>query len=182
VTSQALTQPIRPWTEAREGRLSQHNVEGQESRVKSPELVRKFVDSLPFLEIPARYVLFKPMAEVTSEERPASVVFLVDADRLAALVVLANYARETNDNVIVPYGAGCQSIGILTYREEQAEPPRAVVGLMDLSARRYIGSQLKPGLLSFSVPVVMYEEMEANVEGSFLERDTWRSLIGDNGQ
>jgi len=30
------------------------------------------------------------------------------------------------------------------------------------------------------VPFRMFQEMEGNVAGSFLERDTWRALLADN--
>jgi len=113
-----------------------------ERYVKDPEAVKRFVDSLPMTEVPTRYVVLKPLAQVRPGERPEVVVFLVDPDRLSALVVLANYRRGSNENVIVPWGAGCQTIGILAYREARSAQPRAVVGLTDLSARKYVARQL----------------------------------------
>ncbi len=148
-----------------------------ERYVKSPELVRKFVDALPITEIPTRFVVFKPLATLDPGEAPEIVIFLVDPDRLSALVVLANYGRETNDNVVIPFAAGCQTVGLLAYREASATPPRAVVGLTDLSARLYVAQQLGHDLLSFAAPWRLYAEMEANVAGSFLERPTWSKLL-----
>jgi uncharacterized protein (DUF169 family) len=148
-----------------------------ERYLKSAEHARAFVAALPMTEIPARYVVFKPLREVADAEQPEIVIFLVDPDRLAALVVLANYAREDGDNVTIPFAAGCQSIGLLAYREARSSRPRAVVGLMDISARTYVAAQLGHDLLTFAVPLAMFREMEDNVAGSFLERDTWRSLI-----
>jgi hypothetical protein len=108
------------------------------------------------------------------------VIFLVDPDRLSALVVLANYAAGGNENVIIPWAAGCQTIGIFPYREARAARPRAVVGLTDPSARGFIAKQVGPNLMSLAVPFRMFETMEANVGGRFLECDTWRSLLADN--
>ena len=102
--------------------------------------------------------------------------FFTDPDQLSALVILANYGRETNDNVIIPYAAGCQTLVIYPYREIAAEVPRAVVGLTDLSARNYIRQQLGDNLMTFAVPLKMFHEMEGNVEGSFLERPVWEKL------
>jgi hypothetical protein len=51
------------------------------------------------------------------------------------------------------------------------------VGLTDLSARVYIRKQLKDNLMTFTVPLAMFEEMEENVAGSFLQRPTWQSLV-----
>jgi uncharacterized protein (DUF169 family) len=148
-----------------------------EGYVKSPALVEKFVALLPITEVPTRYVVFKPLAAVGVDERPEVVIFLAGPDRLAALVVLANYARSSNESVTIPFAAGCQAIGILPYREGRSQTPRAVVGLIDLSARGYIAAQLRGGLFSFAVPFAMFEEMEGNVRGSFLERSTWRELL-----
>lgn len=49
------------------------------------------------------------------------------------MVVLANCDGEHNESVIISFAAGCQSIGICTYRENEREYPLAVVGLADLS-------------------------------------------------
>jgi len=148
-----------------------------ERYVKTPEAVKRFVDALPMIDVPTRYVVLKPLSQVAEGETPEIVIFLVDPDRLSALVVLANYERGDNENVIMPWGAGCQTIGILAYREARTARPRAVVGLTDLSARKYIARQLGHNLMTFAVPFEMFREMEANVPGSFLERDTWRELM-----
>ena len=150
-----------------------------EGYVKTPALTKEFVDALPITEVPKRYVVMKPLAAVAEAETPEIVIFLVDPDRLAGLVVLANHAGGGNENVIVPWGAGCQTIGIIPYREARAERQRAVVGLTDPSARLYIARQVGRGLLSLAVPLAMFRRMEADVPGSFLERDTWRALLAE---
>ena len=149
-----------------------------ERYLKTPERVRQFIENLPITDIPAKYVIFKPLADVDlEEESPRIVVFFVDPDQLSAMTVLANYDRPDNQNVIMPYAAGCQTIGIYPYREARAERPNAVVGLTDLSARVYIRKQLADNLMTFAVPLAMFKEMENNVAGSFLERPTWRTLL-----
>lgn len=153
-----------------------------ERYIKNPELVEKFVKALPMTEIPATYVVFQPLSDVDLlKEKPQTIIFFVNPDQLSALTVLANYGRGDNENVIIPYAAGCQTIGIYPYREAQSEKPRAVVGLTDLSARVYVRKQLgDPNLMTFAVPFALFEEMEKNVPGSFLERHTWQSLLSDN--
>jgi uncharacterized protein (DUF169 family) len=150
-----------------------------EGYVKTPELAKKFVASLPMIDIPARYVIFKPLCDVDAEtESVAVVVFVVNADQLSALITLANYGRGTLDNVAVRSGAGCQSIGILAYQEIDRENPRAVIGLTDTAARTYTAASLGHDVLTFAVPFKMYLELESNVAGSFLEKETWKSLVG----
>jgi len=153
-----------------------------ERYIKSPELVEKFVKSLPLTEIPSAYVVFRLLSDVDpAKEKPQTIIFFVNSDQLSALTVLANYGRGDNENVIIPYAAGCQTIGIYPYREAKSAMPRAVAGLTDLSARVYVRKQLgDPNLMTFAVPFALFEEMEKNVPGSFLERHTWQSLLSDN--
>ena len=147
-----------------------------ERYMKSPVQVKRFIRGLPITDIPAPFVVFKPLSEVNDETNCQVVIFFADPDQLSALVILANYGRDTNENVIIPYAAGCQTLGIYPYREAETEMPRAVVGLTDISARTYIRQQLGDNLMTFAVPLAMFKELEANVEGSFLERPVWEKL------
>lgn len=148
-----------------------------ERYLKTPELVEKFIDSLPITDVPAPYVVLKPLQEIDEKkEALQTVVFLGNMDQIAALTVLANYGRGHNENVIFPFAAGCQSIGIYPYREAQRPEPRAVLGLNDISARVYLKRILKDDVMSFAVPLSLFREMESNVEGSFLQQATWRQL------
>jgi uncharacterized protein (DUF169 family) len=148
-----------------------------EAYVKTPELVRNFLDYLPMTDIPFEYVVFKPLNSVNTKiERPITVIFLAGMDQLSALVVLANYGMPGRENVIIPFAAGCQAIGIFPYYEANSQQPRAVVGLVDISARVQVRRQLKEDVMSFAIPFTMFQEMEANVSGSFLERNTWKEL------
>lgn len=144
---------------------------------KNPDLVRAFVAALPVTEIPTRYAAFVPLGEVDAAKgEPESVTFVVTPDQLAALVVFASYDRPGLENVATPFVAGCQSIGIFSYREARSPEPRCVVGLVDLSARQYLRPQAGKDVLTFTMPYRRYLEMEANVAGSFLEQDPWGTL------
>ena len=154
-----------------------------EGYAKTPEEVKQWLEDLPIMNIESNYVLFKPLSEVNCEkEKPEAVVLLTDADQLSALVVLANYGKQGMDNVIIPWAAGCQLIGILPFNEAKSEKPRAVVGLTDISARKNVRKLLGSEYLSFAMPWKMFLEMESNVEGSFLERKSWLSLINSNNE
>ncbi|MDR7867842.1 MAG: DUF169 domain-containing protein [Sporomusaceae bacterium] len=139
---------------------------------KTPELAASFREWLPTAEIPSKYVAFKPLEAVTEGEEPAVVVFYANADQLSALVVLANYGRPGGDNVIAPFSAGCHSAFLIPWHEGKQPRPRAVVGMTDISARPFIDADL----LSFSAPLAMFREMEANVPGSFLDRHDWQKV------
>ena len=141
------------------------------------ETTRHFLTVLPTRDIPAQYVVAKPLDRVDPEqEEIKSVTFFVDSDRLSALVVLANYTQPDLENVAVPWAAGCQVIGIYGYQELEREHPRGLVGLTDLSARATVRPLLGKDVMSFTAPWPLFLKMEQNVEGSFLQRQTWQRL------
>ncbi|HQC19969.1 MAG TPA: DUF169 domain-containing protein [Smithella sp.] len=170
-----LAEQVKPFMT----RESHDNFLNGECYIKNPDGVRKFLDALPIMDIPSACVVFKPLSDVDpAKEKPQTIIFFVNPDQLSALTVLANYGRGDNENVIMPYAAGCQTIGIYPYRESKSARPRAVVGMTDLSARDYVRKQLgDSNFMTFAVPFALFEEMEQNVPGSFLERHTWQNLL-----
>jgi uncharacterized protein (DUF169 family) len=143
---------------------------------KSPELVENFLNVMPTMDVPSKFVVFKPIKDLADGEDPIIVVFVANPDQISALVALANYDRPGVDNVIVPMGAGCHQIGIYAFKEAERKEPRAVMGLTDLSARKNVRNILGNDVFTFAVPYRRFKEMEANVDESFLKRSTWRSL------
>ena len=138
--------------------------------LKSPQIARQVLGALPVADIPEAYVVLKPLDKVDPEkEAPMAVIFLANADQISALSVLANYDRPDGDAVSVPFASGCQSVCLLPFAESKKDRPRAVLGGMDISARPH----LDPDLLTFTVPWAMFQDMEDNVPGSFLEKDEW---------
>jgi hypothetical protein len=148
-----------------------------ERYVKSPEDTRRFIANLPICEIPSKFVVVKPLDQIaTEEENVKSVTFFVDPDNLSALVTLANCRRPEAENVIIPWAAGCQVMGILAYKELDREYPRGLVGMTDITVRKHVRATLGEHALSFTAPWPLFQEMEQNVEGSFLQRSTWGAL------
>jgi len=143
---------------------------------KTPALVQAWIDSLPEIKPEGAYVILKPLGELLENEKPKVVSMLVNPDQLSALVVLANYARKSSDNVRIPFGAGCSCFGLYAFDEAGKDEPQAIIGLTDISARFYLGKPLGRDILSFTVPMKMFEEMEANVEESFLTRFAWKTM------
>jgi hypothetical protein len=153
-----------------------------ERYLKTAETTQRFLPALNMRDIPARYVVVKPLSAVASnEEGIKNITFFVEADALSALVTLANHTRPEIENVGIPYAAGCQVMALLSYREIEREHPRALVGLTDVSARKNTRGSLVRTTMSFTMPWSMFLEMEGNVEGSFLRRETWRFLQRGNG-
>jgi len=140
---------------------------------KTPELAACFLTNLPIVELPYTYRIFKPLDQVDlTVEQPCLVTFYVNADQLCGLVVMANYDRPDLNNVIIPHGSGCQGVFLIPYDEVKSENPRAVVGMMDPSARPFIDQDK----VTFTVPYKRFLEMEANIPNSFLNKSTWSKI------
>jgi uncharacterized protein (DUF169 family) len=141
---------------------------------KTPELAQQFADGLPVTDVPEKYVVFKPLEEVDeAKEDPSVVVFYVNADQLSALVVLTNYGRSTNDNVAIPFAAGCHQTCLIPFSEGMKDHPKAIVGMTDISARPVIDADL----LSFSMSFSLFKEIESNISGSFLDKHAWEKVV-----
>ena len=148
-----------------------------EGYLKTPELVKDFVDSIPIMDVPTQYVMFSPLSDIDPAGSPPEiVVFLATPDQVSALIILANYGRKGVNHVSIPYAAGCQTIGIFAYEEARSEQPRAVVGQTDISARLNLKNMLEPNLFTVAVPWKLFAEMEGNVVGSFLEKRVWKEI------
>lgn len=155
---------------AQMGRAGAMMEEG-ERYYKNPELARKWVDSLPMTDVPTEYVVFKSWDQVTEQDEPELIIFFVNADQLSALAVMADYNRGTNQSITSPFGAACQSI-LYGYAEAKKEHPGAVIGFFDISQRSAVDRET----LTFTVPYRLFQEMEDNVEGSFLTKHIWKKL------
>ena len=139
--------------------------------LRSPEHVRRWLATVPFTEVPADFVVMKPLGLAAEGEEPALVVFLVTPDQLSALVCLSDYGRGSGDSVVAKFGGACQSI-LFGYAEAQRAQPRGVIGFFDIAQRGRLGRDL----LSFTAPYALFREMESNVTGSFLEMEDWQKL------
>lgn len=140
---------------------------------KTPEYAKNFIENLPDIKVPTKYIVFKPLEEIDNEETPEIVIFLVNADQLSGLATLANFDKPTQDNIIMNFGSGCQSAILYALNETKTDNPKCVMGMTDPSARVF----LEKDILSFSIPYKRFLEMEDNVEDSFLTKKTWSKIF-----
>ncbi|UCE34016.1 MAG: DUF169 domain-containing protein [Deltaproteobacteria bacterium] len=144
---------------------------------KSPELVREAMKRMPEFKAPARFIVFKQWEKLDESDNPDVVIFYTKSDVLSGLFTLANYDEVEENGGFAPFSAGCGSIVMYPYLERNAEGPRGVIGMFDVSARPYVGKDE----LTFAVPMSKFRRMVENMEESFLITPSWdrvRKRIG----
>jgi len=137
---------------------------GRERLKRDAALATAFYNEVQAIPAQDKYLVFSRLDSLPDETGVEVVNLWVGIAALAALHTLANYDRATNDNVLMPFSSGCQSIWTLPYQEETKDQPKAVAGSLDPTVRRYISEDV----ISFSAPANRFLEMCNNIEGSFM--------------
>jgi hypothetical protein len=141
---------------------------------RTPELVdASFVD----YDIPAasgKYLVATRIDKLQDDDAPEVVAWLAVPDVLAALFHLVGFSRADRNSVISPQSSGCGALISHPLAERGKEEPRAVIGMFDISARPYV----KRGVLSFAVPVELFQTMADDMGESFLVTADWEKVKG----
>jgi len=146
-------------------------VEGERYK-KSPEMVARLMKALPVITAPSRFIVFKRWDKLQAGDEPVVAIFLASPDVLSGLFTLANYDRDDVNGAIAPFGAGCSTIVQYPYMERNMAQPRAIIGMLDVSARPCVHANA----ISFALPMVRLRQMIANMEESFLVTSSWRKV------
>jgi hypothetical protein len=133
------------------------------------ELAQEFIDRAVSPYPSGDTVLAGPL-RLSAWEHVRSVTFLVDPDRLAALMTLATYWTTEQNTICAPFSSGC---GLLWRELDNQGEDRAVIGCTDIAMRRY----LPPEILGFTVTPQRFEKMLTFPDDAFLNRDWWNELM-----
>lgn len=139
---------------------------------KSPELVLQTYKHIATLTAPAKYIVFKRWDALAAADEPEVVIFFARPDVLSGLFTLSNFDESDPNSVICPFSAGCASIVQYPYVENVSTSPRAVLGMMDISARPCVPRDT----LTFAVPMRKFVRMIENMPESFLTTPSWSKV------
>jgi hypothetical protein len=139
---------------------------------KSPELVREVMKRQPAFIAPERFIVFKRWDHLEEGDRPEVVIFFARPDALSGVFTLSNFDQAEPEGVIAPFGAGCSTIVQYPYMEKDKKKPRAVLGMLDVSARPCVPSDV----ITLAIPMSKFAGMIGNMEESFLITDSWRKV------
>lgn len=126
----------------------------------------------PKAEQTGKYIIFKPVELLTGEDVPEIFCIFAKPDVIAALHTLVSFDNTRIDNVIVPFGSGCEQAFKFAFSEAKKENPRAVLGTMDVAMR----GCMKHDRQTFSVAAATFYNMVMNMDKSFLNTYIWQGL------
>jgi uncharacterized protein (DUF169 family) len=144
-----------------------------ERYIKTPERAREYFAKMIPRRAPAAYCVFKPIEQFQDGIQPEVVAFFGSPDVLSGLFTLTNYALERTDAVYAPFGSGCGTILTYPLKEVGKEQPRAILGMFDVSARPMVDESV----LTLSMPYSLFLKLLENVEGSFLQTESWKKVF-----
>jgi uncharacterized protein (DUF169 family) len=143
-----------------------------ERYIKTPELAREYFAAAKPRRAPGKYCVFKPLDGMQPGEEAEVVVFFVPPDILSGLFTLTNYAAGRMDAVRVPFSSGCGSLLTHPLKEAEKENPRAVLGMLDVSARPFV----EPPVLTLAMPLKLFKALLDNLDESFLITGSWKKV------
>lgn len=143
-----------------------------ERYLDSPEATRQFYDMMDPEPAPGRFCVFKTVSQISAPDKPEFVVFFGRPEVISGLHQLATFVTGDFEAVCSPFGAGCANIVTWPLRYRAQGRLKAVLGGWDPSDRRF----LKTDEITFTVPLVMFDQMLLRWDQSFLTTDTWRNI------
>jgi hypothetical protein len=148
----------------------------EEGLKRSRETMTRWVERRQVHHPKHDHLLIGPLRP-EQEAHLKTVTFLVDPDRLSALILGANYdvGPDQPAPVTAPFGSGClQLLG----PPAPADVPQAVIGATDAAMRKYLPADT----LAFTVNRPLFQRLCALDERSFLYKSFWKGLQGARGR
>lgn len=143
-----------------------------ERYLPSPDSMRRFFKDIDIRPAPAPFCTARPLFMLNDEDKPLLVTFHCRGETLTGLAMLAGFALDDHNAVVMPFGSGCANIFAwpLTYRRRGEK--KAVVGGADPSCRPFMGVDE----LSFTVTSDVLSAMQEAFPRSFLTGKTWSGV------
>jgi hypothetical protein len=134
-----------------------------------PELAQEFLDRAIPPALKGDTVIVGAL-RLEAWESVRSVTFLVDPDRLSALMTLAAYWTSDPDMIYAPFSSGC---GLMLRELEAVKGERALIGCTDIAMRKY----LPPDMICITVSPRLFERMVDFPDDAFLNKSWWNELM-----
>jgi len=148
------------------------NILEGECYLESPEVTRRFYETIDPRPAPARFCVFQPLSQFAAGAEPEVVIFFARAESISGLHQLATFVTNDFEAVQSPFGAGCANILTWPLKYLARGELKAVLGGWDPSDRKF----LKPDEITFAVPMEMFQRMATRWQESFLTKPAWATV------
>ena len=81
------------------------------------------------------YVIFKGLENLKDDEIPKSVIFTVNPIELTAIIQINSSFRLEGNYILTPQASACQAIGCFTFKQDESDDPKPVLGPIDFAGR-----------------------------------------------
>ena len=142
----------------------------EEGLKESYNLMNQWLDHVKPYKPEYEHILISPLRQ-DQYKYLKTVTFLVNPDQFSVLMLGAQYNNSPKDApaVIAPFGSGCMELVSLF---EDLNIPQAMIGITDVSVRRYLPSNI----LAFTVTKPLFEQLCKLDERSFLHKPFLKQL------
>ena len=118
------------------------------------------------------YLIMKPSNLLTEADDPEIFCIFANNDVISAMHTLLGFEQGRIDNIIIPFGSGCEQLLSFAFNEAKSDNPRAVLGGMDTAMRNCI----KPDMLTLSIVARQMERIVSYMDDTFLGTYIWENL------
>lgn len=139
---------------------------------QTPEIVDDWEKLIPEFPSHKNNLSFKRWDKLTETDNPEVVIFFARPEVMSGLFTLANFDQSNPNGVICPMGAGCSSIILYPWLEQQKDEPNVVLGMFDPSARKCVPQDM----LTMAFPMKKFEKVIGYMEESFLITKEWATV------
>lgn len=142
--------------------------------VKTPQQAKEYLTSLvPKITKDITYV-FKPLEEITENEKPEVIILYCNPDQISAIVFLIQYNHPNNFNRIVTgFSSSCAAVTTFPLSFNEQNEMKAFWGSHDPAQRLSFPKEIT----SIAMPYKMYVEICENLEESFLITHNWEKVL-----
>lgn len=141
-----------------------------ERYLPSPDSMRRFLQDINIQPAPAPFCMAAPLSLFS--EDPQIVSFSCRGEVLTGLSLLACFALDDHNAVVMPFGSGCAHVFAWPLHYRNKGMRKAVVGGTDPSCRPFMGVDE----LSFTVTFDVFRAMAEAAPRSFLTGKTWSAV------
>lgn len=124
-----------------------------------------------------QYVIFKGLENLKDGEIPQSVIFTVNPIELSVLIQINSSFRLKDTYIQTPQASACQAIGCFTFKENESDNPKPVLGPIDFAGRSKMKHFIPNEYMTLSMPWKLFLKLEELSKKSVLQTDLWKKFI-----